>query len=222
MYWKSNTAGWYWHEAPIETQALLIEAFSEITGDKNTIEELQIWLLNNKRKQDWNTTKATTEATYALLLQGNDWLSIEGSAKIKIGDADYEAAQVFNQIFGSGFAGRLFQNLREDKEYTYGAYGGIRANKLIGNFSSSAKVRNEVTDSAIDQFLLEINRIRNENVGAEELQNAKNYIAGTFAQSLESSRTVARFAANIGKHTEVSFVHVTIGSSSSSYILRKV
>jgi len=47
---------------------------------------LQIWLLNNKRKQDWNTTKATTEATYALLLQGNDWLSIEGSAKIKIGD----------------------------------------------------------------------------------------------------------------------------------------
>ncbi len=86
MYWKSNTAGWYWHEAPIETQALLIEAFSEITDDKNTIEELQIWLLNNKRKQDWNTTKATTEATYALLLQGNDWLSVEGSAKIKIGN----------------------------------------------------------------------------------------------------------------------------------------
>jgi len=86
MYWKSNTSGWYWHEAPIETQALIIEAFSEITDDKNTIEELQIWLLNNKRKQDWNTTKATTEATYALLLQGNDWLSVEGTAKIKIGN----------------------------------------------------------------------------------------------------------------------------------------
>jgi len=86
MYWKSNTSGWYWHEAPIETQALIIEAFSEITDDKNTIEELQIWLLNNKRKQDWNTTKATTEATYALLLQGNDWLSVKGSAKIKIGN----------------------------------------------------------------------------------------------------------------------------------------
>ena len=86
MYWKSNTSGWYWHEAPIETQALIIEAFSEITEDKSTIEELQIWLLNNKRKNDWNTTKATTEATYALLLQGNDWLSIEGSAKIIIGN----------------------------------------------------------------------------------------------------------------------------------------
>jgi predicted Zn-dependent peptidase len=124
-------------------------------------------------------------------------IQISNLAEIKLGDTDYEAAQVFNQIFGSGFAGRLFQNLREDKEYTYGAYGGIRANKLIGNFSSSAKVRNEVTDSAIEQFMYEINRIRTENVSAEELQNAKNYIAGTFAQSLESSRTIARFAANI-------------------------
>jgi hypothetical protein len=86
MYWKSNQPGYYWHEAPIETQALVIEAFSEITEDKNTIEELQIWLLNNKRKQDWKTTKATTEATYALLLQGNDWLSIAGTTKIKIGN----------------------------------------------------------------------------------------------------------------------------------------
>ena len=124
-------------------------------------------------------------------------IQISNLAQIKLGDQDYEAATVFNQIFGSGFAGRLFQNLREDKEYTYGAYGGIRANKLIGNFSSSAKVRNEVTDSAIDQFIYEINRIRTENVSAEELQNAKNYIAGTFAQALESSRTIARFAANI-------------------------
>src|SRR5690606_5030370 len=30
MYWKANTSSWYWHQAPIETQALLIEAFSEI------------------------------------------------------------------------------------------------------------------------------------------------------------------------------------------------
>lgn len=127
-------------------------------------------------------------------------IDINNLSEVKLGDADYEAVQVFNQIFGSGFAGRLFQNLREDKEYTYGAYGGIRANKLIGRFSSSAKVRNEVTDSAVEQFLVEINRIRTENVTAKELQNAKNYIAGTFAQSLESSRTVARFAANIAKY----------------------
>ena len=102
MYWKSNTSGWYWHEAPIETQALIIEAFSEITDDKNTIEELQIWLLNNKRKQDWKTTKATTEATYALLLQGNDWLSVEGSAKIKIGDEKINTKKLYETKLEAG------------------------------------------------------------------------------------------------------------------------
>ncbi len=86
MYWKANTAGWYWNEAPIETQALVIEAFSEITEDQNTIEELKIWLLNNKRKNSWDTTKSTTEATYALLLQGENWLAINGSAVLQVGN----------------------------------------------------------------------------------------------------------------------------------------
>lgn len=74
-YWKSNIAGWYWYQAPIETQALMIEAFSEITEDKETVEELKIWLLKQKQTQDWRTTKATVEAVYALLLQGNQLLS---------------------------------------------------------------------------------------------------------------------------------------------------
>ena len=94
MYWKSNTSGWYWHEAPIETQALVIEAFQEITNGKKIIEELQIWLLNNKRKNNWETTKATTEAVYALLLQGNDWLSTEGTATIKIGDEKIKTSKL--------------------------------------------------------------------------------------------------------------------------------
>ena len=42
MYWKSNTSGWYWHEAPIETQALIIEAFSEITEDKKGRSDMKL------------------------------------------------------------------------------------------------------------------------------------------------------------------------------------
>lgn len=127
-------------------------------------------------------------------------ITVANVANLKLGDEDYAAVKVLNNIFGSGFSGRLFQNLREDKEYTYGAYGGVNSDKLIGEFSSFAKVRNEVTDSAVEQFLYEINKIRTEDVGAEELQNAKNYIAGTFAQALESPRTLASFAANIERY----------------------
>ncbi|MFZ3275235.1 MAG: alpha-2-macroglobulin family protein, partial [Lutibacter sp.] len=49
MYWKENTASWFWHQAPIETQALLIEAFSEIENNTATVDELKVWLLKNKQ-----------------------------------------------------------------------------------------------------------------------------------------------------------------------------
>lgn len=86
MYWKGNTGSWYWYRAPIETQALLIEAFTEIKKDKETIEALKMWLLKNKRTQSWRTTKATTEAIYALLMQGSEWLSVKENTVISLGN----------------------------------------------------------------------------------------------------------------------------------------
>ena len=85
MYWKENTGSWYWYQAPIETQALLIEAFSEIENDVTTVDNLKIWLLKNKQTNQWKTTKATTEAVYALLLQGSDWLSVTDAVDVFIG-----------------------------------------------------------------------------------------------------------------------------------------
>ncbi|MET7028426.1 alpha-2-macroglobulin family protein [Sediminicola luteus] len=89
MYWKENTASWYWHQSPIETQALMIEAFAEIGStdplDNQIIEHLKIWLLKNKQTNNWQTTKATTDAIYALLLEGNDWLSITEAVDVRLG-----------------------------------------------------------------------------------------------------------------------------------------
>ena len=85
MYWKSNTNSWNWYQAPIETQALLIEAFSEIEKNIETIDNLKIWLLKHKQTNRWKTTKATTEAVYALLLQGSDWLSVTEMVDVIIG-----------------------------------------------------------------------------------------------------------------------------------------
>lgn len=97
MYWKANTNSWYWYQAPIETQALMIEAFSEAgtviqSEAKNleTIDNLKIWLLKNKQTNRWKTTKATTEAVYALLLQGSDWLSVTDMVDIVLGNEPIE------------------------------------------------------------------------------------------------------------------------------------
>jgi uncharacterized protein YfaS (alpha-2-macroglobulin family) len=86
MYWKENYDGFYWYQAPIESQALLIEAFDEVTHDQKSVDDMKVWLLKSKQTQDWKTTKATTEACYALLLRGTDWLSTESNVDIKMGD----------------------------------------------------------------------------------------------------------------------------------------
>ncbi|MBU2951717.1 carboxypeptidase-like regulatory domain-containing protein [Tamlana agarivorans] len=86
MYWKENKNSWYWDKAPIETQALLIEAFLEIEGDMKKVEQLKQWLLKYKRTNQWSTTKATTEAIYALLMQGNGWLDVSEHTIITVGD----------------------------------------------------------------------------------------------------------------------------------------
>src|ERR1051326_9532895 len=87
MYWKDNYEdGWYWWQAPIESQALLIEAFDEVANDKKAVDDLKVWLLKSKQTQDWKTTKATTEAVYALLLRGTDWLATESNVEISLGD----------------------------------------------------------------------------------------------------------------------------------------
>ena len=85
MYWRENNGGYYWYQAPIETQALMIEAFGEIMNDADAVEQMKIWLLKQKQTQDWKTPKATAEAVYALMLRGSDWLAYDQIAEIKVG-----------------------------------------------------------------------------------------------------------------------------------------
>jgi uncharacterized protein YfaS (alpha-2-macroglobulin family) len=86
MYFK-NDRGYYWFQAPIETQALLIEAFDEISDDQESVNLMKVWMLKQKQVQDWKTTKATAEACYALLLRGNNWLEDTQLPTIKVGES---------------------------------------------------------------------------------------------------------------------------------------
>ena len=119
---------------------------------------------------------------------------------LKKNSPDVVKARIMNAILGGGSTARLFMNLREGHGYTYGAYSSLRSDELIGSFNANAKVRNEVTDSSVTQFMVELNRIVNEKVTEKELQDVKNYLSGTFAYSLQDPQTIARFAINIEKY----------------------
>ena len=116
------------------------------------------------------------------------------------GAPDAISLEVMNQVLGGGFGGRLFKNLREDKAYTYGAYSSLESDPLVGEFQAYAKVRNEVTDSSVAQFLYEFNRMIDGDLEQEELDKAKSYLNGTFALRLENPNTVASFALNTARY----------------------
>lgn len=104
-FWRDMEYAWWWHRAPIETQAMMIEAFDEVMNDAETVEECRIWLLKQKQTQNWRTTKATADAVYALLLRGTDWLASDALVEVELGDRFIEPEAV---EAGTGFYERRF------------------------------------------------------------------------------------------------------------------
>jgi len=117
-----------------------------------------------------------------VLLLGN--LGIERTSE------DYLSILVMNQILGGGPAARLFLNLREDKGYTYGAYSNFFGSKFRGTVFSNSEVRTGVTEGAMNEFMYELKRLRDDKVTPVELQNAKRAIVGGFALSLEQPQAL--------------------------------
>lgn len=100
MYWKDMSGGYYWYQAPVETQSVMIECFGEIDSDSSTIDELKTWLLKNKQTNNWKTSRATADACYALLLRGNNWLTDEPALSIKLGNRQLDTDK---QQEGTGY-----------------------------------------------------------------------------------------------------------------------
>ncbi|WP_167856939.1 alpha-2-macroglobulin family protein [Hymenobacter aquaticus] len=100
MYWKEVRGGYYWREAPTETQATLIEAFDEVSNDQKSVDEMKLWLLKQKQTQNWASTRATADACYALLLRGSDWLRPAQPVRVTLGG---EAVKPTTQQAGTGY-----------------------------------------------------------------------------------------------------------------------
>ena len=111
MFWRETELSWWWYRAPIETQALMIEAFDEVMGDARAVEECRVWLLKQKQTQDWKTTKATADAVYALLLRGRDLLASDALVEISLGGSQIRnlKSEIRNPVeAGTGFYEKRF------------------------------------------------------------------------------------------------------------------
>jgi len=114
-----------------------------------------------------------------------------GHVGIPRGHPDYFAVVVMNAILGGLFTSRINLNLREVHAYTYGAHSAFDWRRAAGPFVIGTAVKSEVTDAAVREILLEITRIRDAEVSADELDLATKYLAGVFPIRYETTGAVA-------------------------------
>lgn len=113
MYWGENPGnrrkgwriwGYYpWYEAPVERQAMLIEAFSEISPREEELTAMKQWLLLQKEGNSWKSTKAASAAVYALLLNAPKDLLAPATSTITVGGETFTPAQDESAEAGTGY-----------------------------------------------------------------------------------------------------------------------
>lgn len=104
---------------------------------------------------------------------------------------DYFDVVVMNAVLGGLFSSRINLNLREEHAYTYGAHSGFDWRRAAGPFTVETAVKTEVTDAAVREILLEIDRIRDAEVTEDELDLATKYLGGVFPIRYETTGAVA-------------------------------
>jgi zinc protease len=119
-------------------------------------------------------------------------------SEIRVGHAgpprstpDFFPLLVGNTILGGAFSSRLNLNLRERNGFTYGAHSSFAMRRSGGVFSVSTAVQTEVTGPALTEILSELEGIRQSEVTAAEIDDARSYIAGIFPLRLQTTEGVA-------------------------------
>ena len=142
-YWREQEMSWWWYRAPIEAQAMMIEAFDEVMGDARAVEQCKTWLLKQKQTQAWRTNRSTADAIYALLLRGNDLLKSAAMVEVSLGGERVEKTEV---EAGTGFYERRFV--------------GPQVNSELGNVTVEKSDRGVAWGSLHWQYLEDIENVR--------------------------------------------------------------
>ena len=110
---------------------------------------------------------------------------------------EYFSIVVMNAILGGLFSSRINLNLREAHAYTYGAFSSFDWRRAAGPFTVSTAVQSDVTDAAVREILLEIDKLRESGVTDAELTLARSYLDGVFPIRFESTTAIANALASL-------------------------
>lgn len=150
--------------------------------------ERKIYPMNEEKTK--KAVKIDRDVTQATIIIGHLGISRD--------NPDYYAVSVMNYILGSGgFSSRLMQKIRDELGLAYDVRSFFTASKEKGLFQAEVQTKNESANTATEEILKQIEKIRNEAVSDEELSGAKDYLTGSFPRRLDTSRKIADFLATV-------------------------
>ncbi|HWV83721.1 MAG TPA: pitrilysin family protein [Hyphomicrobiaceae bacterium] len=115
-----------------------------------------------------------------------------GAPGIPREDDDFMAAFVLNQILGGGgFASRLTEEVREKRGLAYSVYSYLQPYRRTAIFAGGVATKNEEVGRSLDVIRSELRRMAEEGPTPEELQNAKDYLTGSFALRFDTNAKIA-------------------------------
>jgi len=104
---------------------------------------------------------------------------------------EYFVSRIVSLYFGGSFNSWLNRAIRVERGLTYGARGGYYAQRMEGDFKVSTFTKNESTAEAIQVILDQLKRVQTTPPAADELDDAKNYFAGSFVRQRETPQAIA-------------------------------
>ncbi len=143
----------------------------------------------NNNNQIFDSVASWGKATNEIIVKEN---SVQSSIRLgcplfTIKHEDYFKTSVLIEILGGYFGSRLMKNIREDKGYTYGIHANFAVMKNNGYLVIGTDVNKENTKATLDEIYKEINLLKTDKVSIEELTLVKNYLKGSFINSINTT-----------------------------------
>ena len=155
-YYDTRKAYYSWRNYKIPTEVAAIEALQQLNGNKQTIEEMQRWLLMSKRTQAWNTPVNTVDAVFAFM-NGNKQ-NLNRKAENAVIKLDGKLIPMPKDSTTLGYVkseqeGKDASHLTIDKKSDYTSWGAVYAEfkqpiSEIASSESGIKISRKVASKA--------------------------------------------------------------------------
>ena len=154
-YFDTRKAGYSWFDYKIPTEVAAIEAIRLLLPqDTQTVEEMQRWLLQEKRTQQWSTPINAVNAVYAFMGDEMSEKLAPMNAQLSVLKVDGREIETSQATAGLGYVkstqeGRHFKTFTADKTSDGTSWGAIYTRSFqpvseIADASSGLKVKREV------------------------------------------------------------------------------